>query len=536
MPDAPTPGSIADTLARLRLWCQRSDHGFIRVIFDDGRARDAVIAQLPAALGPDTPFRRLDLPVAATPDLLAERLIDELARLGPGVISITGFEASLPTGGPALDGALRALNSRRENFARPGQHTVWWFPRHVALSLSAGHHDLNSWFLKRAELTETLASPAERAINDQWLEANRLHTAAKYQESETLFRQILAHEEKNLGPDHPRFATALSNLALLLQDTNRLAEAEPLMRRSLAINEASFGHDHPAVARDLNNLAQLLQATNRLADAEPLMRRALVIDETSFGPDHPTVAVRLNNLAGLLQDTNRLAEAEPLMRRALAMDEASFGPDHPEVARDLNNLAALLQATNRRADAEPLMQRALAIIEASFGPEHPNVATALNNFAQLLQDTKRLTDAEPLMRRALTIVEASFGPEHPDVAINLNNLAQLLQTTNRMAEAEPLMRRALAIDEASFGPNHPNVAIRLNNLARLLQATKRLVEAEPPMRRHLEIFVNFTRATGHPHPYLKAAANNYKRLLTEMGDTPEQAQTKVDQILGDVRV
>ena len=41
--------------------------------------------------------------------------------------------------------------------------------------------------------------------------------------------------------------------------------------RALAILERTLGPDHPRVARDLNNLAQLLQDTSRLADAEPLI-------------------------------------------------------------------------------------------------------------------------------------------------------------------------------------------------------------------------------------------------------------------------
>ena len=74
------------------------------------------------------------------------------------------------------------------------------------------------------------------------------------------------------------------------------------------------------MATALNNLAQLLQATDRLSEAEPLMLRCLAIDEAAYGPDHPAVATALNNLARLLQATNRLAEAEPLMHRALEID------------------------------------------------------------------------------------------------------------------------------------------------------------------------------------------------------------------------
>jgi len=343
------------------------------------------------------------------------------------------------------------------------------------------------------------------------------------------YREALSAHEACLS-DKQGIAPVLTGVALFHLEAADHQSAEPLMRRALEIDEKSFGHEHPRVAIHLNNLAELLQATNRLAEAEPLMRRALEIDEKSFGHEHPRVAIDLNNLAALLQATNRLAEAEPLMRRALEIDEKSFGHEHPGVAIYLNNLATLLKATNRLAEAEPLMRRALEIDEKSFGPEHPKVTRDLNNLALLLKATNRLAEAEPLMRRALEIDKKSFSPEHPDVAIHLNSLAELLEATNRLAEAEPLMRRALEIDEKSFGPIHPQVAIDLNNLAQLLKATNRLAEAEPLMRRVLEIFLNFTRATGHPHPHLQAATNNYTRLLKAMGLGQAQIQAKLQKI------
>jgi tetratricopeptide (TPR) repeat protein len=354
-----------------------------------------------------------------------------------------------------------------------------------------------------------------------------LSARALHREAELLKRDALAIDELHFGPDSPEVAVRLNNLAQTLQDTNRLSEAEPLIRRALAIDEQSYGADHPMVARDLNNLAQLLQATNRLSEAEPLMRRALAIDEQSCGPDHPMVAIRLNNLALLLKATNRLSEAEPLMRRALAIDEQSYGPDHPNVATALNNLALLLKATNRLSEAEPLMARVVTIFENSYGKEHPNVATALNNLALLLKATNRLSEAEPLMARVVTIDEQSYGPDHPDVARDLNNLAQLLKATNRLSEAEPLMRQALAIDEQSYGPDHPDVARDLNNLAQLLKATNRLSEAEPLSWRMVSIFVGFGKATGHEHPHMQAALQNYFSILTDMGMSEQEAISKI---------
>ncbi len=212
---------------------------------------------------------------------------------------------------------------------------------------------------------------------------------------------------------------------------------------------------------------------------------------------------------GVLQKTTKWTEDRweipPLAALANRWDETN----HPRAAWLLNEAGRLWHSLAEWSQAEPLMRRALAIDEQSFGPDHPEVAADLNNLAQLLQATNRLAEAEPLMRRALAIDEQSFGPDHPNVATRLNNLATLLKATNRLAEAEPLMRRALAIDEQSFGPDHPNVAMSLNNLALLLQATNRLAEAEPLMRQMVEIFLKFNHATGHQHPHLQAAVNNY---------------------------
>ena len=81
--------------------------------------------------------------------------------------------------------------------------------------------------------------------------------------------------EKALPEGHPHIATALNNLAALLQDTNRLAEAEPLMRRALAIWEASLPDHHPNVQAGRDNLKALLEAIEAAkvqAPEDPLTR------------------------------------------------------------------------------------------------------------------------------------------------------------------------------------------------------------------------------------------------------------------------
>jgi hypothetical protein len=64
-----------------------------------------------------------------------------------------------------------------------------------------------------------------------------LHQAGKYREAVPLAGQCAEAMKARHGTDHPEYATALNNLALLLKATNRLAEAEPVYRHALAIDE-----------------------------------------------------------------------------------------------------------------------------------------------------------------------------------------------------------------------------------------------------------------------------------------------------------
>jgi len=84
------------------------------------------------------------------------------------------------------------------------------------------------------------------------------------------------------------------------------------------------------------------------------------------------------------------------------------------------------------------------------------------------------------------------------------------------------MRRALEIDEQSYGKDHPEVAIALHNLAGLFYSTNRFVKSEQLMCRALEIFLKFTRVTGHKHPHLQDSVNNYSVILQAMGRSQKE--------------
>jgi len=50
------------------------------------------------------------------------------------------------------------------------------------------------------------------------------------------------------------------------------------------------------------------------------------------------------------------------------------------------------------------------------------------------------------------------------------------------------------------------------------------------MRRQLEIFLKFTRTTGHPHPLLQGAIKNYEHLLKAMGRSPAEIKAQLNAL------
>ena len=54
------------------------------------------------------------------------------------------------------------------------------------------------------------------------------------------------------------------------------------------------------------------------------------------------------------------------------------------------------------------------------------------------------------------------------------------------------------------------------------------------MRRVVEIFVAFTRTTGHPHPHLDVAFGNYQTLLMSLGRSEAEGVALVETLIAPI--
>ncbi len=149
--------------------------------------------------------------------------------------------------------------------------------------------------------------------------------------------------------DQPGQVEALISLGSTYRAEHRFDQAADLFRHSLAL--AKQDRD---IAIAANNLAVALEDLQRLEEAEPLLIQSLSIWENPAAPDHSRLASALNNLGVLYARLGRLNDAQPRCARAVAVAVQSLPADHPDLAAYRMNYAYVLRKLDRKKEAQKL--------------------------------------------------------------------------------------------------------------------------------------------------------------------------------------
>ncbi len=176
----------------------------------------------------------------------------------------------------------------------------------VALALAMVVTKVRTWLVRHKHWQRSLVA-AQTALQQ-----------GRYAEAETMFLFLLKKAEEDFGPEDPKVASALRNLATLYHLQGRHTVAEPLLHRSLAIMEKA-DPENIETAAVLEQLARLCEVQGRYAATEIILQRSLAIRERALGPDHPHVANVLKHLAGLYEKIGKKDEAKRLEERTKAV-------------------------------------------------------------------------------------------------------------------------------------------------------------------------------------------------------------------------
>jgi tetratricopeptide (TPR) repeat protein len=122
----------------------------------------------------------------------------------------------------------------------------------------------------------------------------------RWRDAVPLQQNILNQVAQDSGEQGAKYAAALNNLALVLQNLGEYSQAEPLYEQALGIYRRVLGDDHADTATSLNNLAELYRAQGHFAQAEPLYIEAVEIAERVLGGAHPNTKIFRENYEDLL--------------------------------------------------------------------------------------------------------------------------------------------------------------------------------------------------------------------------------------------
>jgi tetratricopeptide (TPR) repeat protein/tRNA A-37 threonylcarbamoyl transferase component Bud32 len=232
-----------------------------------------------------------------------------------------------------------------------------------------------------------------------------------------------------------------------LLDTGRLDEGREALRRSLTALQATYGPDHPKVATANTNLGVAYAMGGRFDEARPYFAEALRIARQTETDAH-ALGMALGNMGLVEHSDGRYEEARPYLEQALEQFETLGDPSSPRVLSTLNNLAVNAQA---RGDLEAAERQLWSMLERNrekYGPEHIDLGRNHNALGDNFILRARFVEAQAQFREALRIFENALGSEHPDVAYPLIGLGRCASKLEHHEEAQELLRRAIQLTAA----------------------------------------------------------------------------------------
>lgn len=191
---------------------------------------------------------------------------------------------------------------------------------------------------------------------------------ARYSEAEATFDQALKTIEQRLGTGSQEYAVALNNQAILFYDIGRFDAAVENLKKASAIMDKLKKKSMRNQVGFQSNLALLYQQTGKLAEAEAIYLNL----EKGLGSGNPYYAGVLDNLALLYIQMGKMDKVEGYLQKAANVYKTKFGDQNFNYAKVQNDLGNFYRMQGRLDEAEKTLQQAIAIRATALGENHPD--------------------------------------------------------------------------------------------------------------------------------------------------------------------
>ncbi|HEX5473484.1 MAG TPA: serine/threonine-protein kinase [Vicinamibacterales bacterium] len=265
--------------------------------------------------------------------------------------------------------------------------------------------------------------------------------------AEALDRQVLAIDQRVLGPKAPETLKALNNVATAVSKRGAFEQAAQMYREVLAGANVTWGEGSFQAVRITGNLVFALNGAGKYREAEAVGRHALEIARRTLGTDHPDTLSLMNNLAVSLEHQGKIDEKTTLEEEALNDSRRVNGPRHPDTLLLATNVAALHLDAGRLAEAESELKSVLAIEEQVLGTDNSTMALTRYDLARVEAVQGHRTEALSLLR---TAVEHGLDPSFVH---EIDGTFPSLRTDPSFAPIKAELGRRYEPDQKAAAPN-----------------------------------------------------------------------------------
>jgi tetratricopeptide (TPR) repeat protein len=169
-------------------------------------------------------------------------------------------------------------------------------------------------------------------------------------------------KKRRVYNEDPNTSRLLDVKGRALQGLDKLRSAKSALWQALKLDRKQVGTEHPKYATHRANLATVQEALKEFEDAREGYEHAMRIYEAVLGRlGHPNLIDTYANLGSLLVQLGDFATAKDHLCKALGLNEQLRGAGHTLVGNDHANLGRYYYARNDKQAAAEEFRKALAI-------------------------------------------------------------------------------------------------------------------------------------------------------------------------------
>ncbi len=289
-----------------------------------------------------------------------------------------------------------------------------------------------------------------------------------FAQAESLAKLDVERQRKTPEQIPTELATALDNLARMVEHQGRLDEAMQIKLESIGIRRrATDSTTLASLPYTLNNVAVSYEYKGEYAKADSLVQEALGIEARLHGKESPNYGDLLRSLASIRDESGQQHEADSLIRESVRIMRITLGPDHPNYLRALNMRATLRYAANDMRTAASAAREVTLSIGRGLPEGDPTAASALQVLGLALDSLAEYVAADSALRHSQALREKYLPKDHWLIASSRAVTGYHLGRMGRNVEAEKMLKEAYAALAATRGADAAvtkRVAVRLAEL------------------------------------------------------------------------